>query len=106
MLWYLHRRRNQPHGDASPRRCARCPRCGQKSRARVPIVRRQTDYYRADQLAERETETDQNTGLGASTLICRFSGSTKCPLWAGVGDEFIKDLLRLKNWSSAFGESV
>jgi len=59
---------------------------------RVPIVRRQTDYYCADELAERETETDQNPDLGASTLIYRFSGSTKCPLWAGMGVEFIKDL--------------
>ncbi len=35
---------------------------------RFPSVRRQTDHYRADEHDERET--DQNTHLGASTLIC------------------------------------
>ena len=43
--------------------------CQREFCARVPIVQQQTDYYCADELAERET--DQDTDLGASTLIYR-----------------------------------
>jgi hypothetical protein len=43
--------------------------CGQKSHAPIPSIARKTDYCRADELAERET--DQDTHLGAGTLIYR-----------------------------------